>query len=155
MFPEFEDLNGAELELVLKAPVLVCILIAGADNNIDRKEIQGAIDLAKKKQKRSRARLLKYYNFLAEDFEDKLKVVLQSYPADAADRNPIIVDQLAQLNEIFPKLDKEFVREFYISMKEIAIAIAESSGGLLGMKSVGEEEARYIELSMIHDPAGA
>jgi len=37
--------------------------------------------------------------------------------------------------------------------KEIAVEIAESSGGLLGLKSVGDEEAQFLSLSMIKDPS--
>ena len=45
MIPEFQKLDDAEIELVLKAPILVCILIAGADGDIDRKEINKAISI--------------------------------------------------------------------------------------------------------------
>jgi len=71
MIPEFDKLSATEIDLMLKAPILACILIAGADGNIDRNEIQGAIELAQKKQKRSKANLLEFYRYVGEDFEDK------------------------------------------------------------------------------------
>jgi hypothetical protein len=153
MIPEFDKLSDSETELMFRAPILACILIAGADGEIDRNEIQGAIEVTRKKQRRSQANLLEFYRYLGEDFEDKLKVVIQSYPLGATQRIPLIVDELAQLNEILPKLDKTFALGFYNSIKEIALKIAESSGGLLGMNKIGDEEARYVELSMIKDPS--
>ena len=153
MIPEFDKLSAAETELMLKAPILACILIAGADGNIDRKEIRGAIELAQKKQTRATANLLEYYRYVGEDFEDKLKILIQSYPAKAPQRNPVLVDELSRLNKILPKLDKSFALAFYHSIKEIAQKMAEASGGLLGLNKIGEEEAKYLGLPMIKDPS--
>jgi hypothetical protein len=155
MLQEFYKLSPAEVELMYKAPVLVCILIAGADGNIDNKEIKGAIALTEKKQKRSKSHLLTFYNELGEDFEDKLKIVIQEFPSSEAERSPLIVQSLSSINPILKKLERNFAIEFYSSLKEIASTIAESSGGLLGMKKVGHEEAKYVHLSMINDPAKA
>ncbi|HEY5824089.1 MAG TPA: hypothetical protein VIT44_06985 [Cyclobacteriaceae bacterium] len=153
MLAEFSRLSNVEVELLLKAPILTSILIAGADGNIDRKEIDQAITVARKNARRSKARLMEFYQFVGEDFEDKLKVVIQSYPHNAGQRNAMIVQELAQLNHVLPKVDLNFAKALYGSIKDIAQKIAESSGGLLGIKSVGQEEAQYVNLPMIKDPA--
>lgn len=153
MIAQFEGLLPSEAELMYKAPILVCILIAGADGHIDRKEIQGAIELTRKKQTKAKASLIEFYRAVGEDFEDKLKVVIQSLPIESTQRNPLVIEDLSKLNAIFQKLNKTFVIEFYNSLREIAQKIAESSGGLLGMKSVGQEEARLIGLPMIKAPS--
>ena len=153
MIPEFDNLSATETELMLKAPILACILIAGADGNIDRNEMQGAIELAQKKQKRAKANLLEFYRQLGEDFEDKLKILIQSYPAKALQRNPVLVDELSHLNTILPKLDPSFALAFYHSIKDIAQKTAEASGGLLGLNKIGEEESKYLGLPMIKDPS--
>jgi hypothetical protein len=148
MLAQIARLAPSESDLVLRAPLLVCILIAGADNDIDRKEIQKAIDLANKKQKRANSQLLEFYKVVGEDFEDKLKVLIQSYPYEATQRNPLITLDLQELNKVLPKIDRTIALEFYQSLREIAQKIAESSGGLLGI-----EEAKYVNLPMIIDPA--
>jgi hypothetical protein len=153
MLQEFNKLSPAEVELMYKAPVLVCILIAGADGNIDNKEIKGAIALTEKKQNRSKSHLLPFYNELGQDFEDKLKIVIQEFPSSEAERSPLVVQALLGINPILKKLDRNFAIEFYSSLKEISSTIAESSGGLLGIKKVGDEEAKYVHLPMINDPA--
>jgi hypothetical protein len=153
MIPEFDKLSATEMELMLKAPILACILIAGADGNIDEKEIRGAIELARKKQTRSKANLLEFYQYVGEDFEDKLKILIQSYPAKPNQRNPVIVEELSILNTILPKMDKAFAVAFYNSIKETAQKTAEASGGMLGMNKIGEEESKYLGLPMIKDPS--
>lgn len=155
MIAEFDNLSDAEIELMLKAPILVCILVAGADNHIDKSEIEEAINLAKKKSKKSRARLIEFYSAVAEDFEDKLKILIQSFPVEASERNPLISQELSRLNPILSKIDKSFATHFYESIKEMAHKIAESSGGLLWIKkSIGPEEAKVVGLPMINNPAG-
>lgn len=153
MIPEFNRLNSSEIELMLKGPILACILIAGADDHVDDKEIKGSIELAKNRHKKAKASTLaKFYQLVTEDFEDKLKMVLQSYPFDAVKRNEMITTELKGLNQILPKLDANFAAEYYQSIKDIALGTAESSGGLLGINTIGEEEARLVNLPMVKDP---
>ncbi|NOS94668.1 MAG: hypothetical protein HOP30_22380 [Cyclobacteriaceae bacterium] len=153
MLSQLARLAPSESDLLLRAPLLVCILIAGADNDIDRKEIRKAIDLANKSQKKANSHLMEFYKVVGEDFEDKLKVLIQSFPYEATQRNPLITLDLQELNRVLPKIDKTIAVEYYQSLREIAQKIAESSGGLLGMKSIGNEEAKYVNLPMITDPA--
>jgi hypothetical protein len=151
MINQLERLPASEAELILKAPLLVCILIAGADGDIDKKEIRKAVELAKAKQVSEDSKLIGYYQLIAEDFEDKLKILMQSFPAKAEKRNPIIIDQLKGLNTILDKLNRAVAIEYYQSLREIAKETAESSGGLLGLNSVGEEESKLIDLPMINE----
>ncbi len=153
MVDQFNNLTQEEVDLMFQVPMLVAILIAGADNNIDKTEMKEAITLSKIKQQKARKELLDYYKEVGQDFEDKLKVLIQKYPIDAEVRNPEIIAQLTQLNEIFPKLDKNFAVDFYASIKDMARKIAESSGGVLGYMSIGYEESKLISLEMIKDPS--
>jgi hypothetical protein len=153
MISYLDGLTDAEQEFMLKAPILVCILIAGADGNIDRDEIKGAISQAKKRERNASDKMMELYREIGEDFEDKLKILLQAYPVEVTQRNPIIVDELSELNKIFPKIDKNFASQYYQSICDLALKVAESSGGWFGMKSVGDAEAKYVKLPMIKDPA--
>ena len=151
MIPQFDKLTDAEAELMLRAPILVCILVAGADGHIDRKEIKEAIAVARK-QKESASVLSGYFTIMAEDFEDKIKILIQSYPYESTQRTPLIVEELQGLNALWTKLDPAFATAYYKMLKNLAGRIASSSGGLLGMKRVSQEEARYAALPMIADP---
>lgn len=151
MIPEFVKLHSSEVELVLKAPILVCILIAGADGDIDRKEIKKAIDMVKA-QKKIMSVLSSYFDEMAQDFEDKIKILIQNYPHESTKRNPLIIEELTQLNVVWLKLDASFRDAYYNMLKKLADQIASSSGGLWGIKTIASEEEKYLHLPMLIDP---
>ncbi len=149
MITEFGKLTVSEIDLMLKAPILVCILIAGADGDIDKKEIKEAVILT---QKKTNATLGGYLREVSQDFEDKLKVLIQSYPHTPAERAASIMKELSQLDGVFLKMDRGFAAQIYNMLKQLAAKIASSSGGIWGMNTVTEEEAKYLDLSVIQDP---
>ncbi len=151
MVAELSKLSSSELEIVYRAPLLVCILIAGADGNIDRKEIKKAINIVQKKQKGSDS-VSVLFKEIAQDFEDKLKVLEQSYPYEATQRTPLLIEELNGLNSLWSRLPSLFAKSYYDILLMLAQEVATSSGGLLGMKSIGSEEARLVKLSMIRNP---
>lgn len=152
MLREFGALDSREIELMLKAPILVCMLVAGADGKIDSKETNKAIAVTRRKAKSSNV-LWQYFSVASEDFEEKLRILLKDYPGDAASRNEILVDELAQLNDVLPRVATSFQKLFYSLLLELAREVATSSGGLLGYNAIDKEEAKYIGLSMINPPA--
>ena len=153
MISEFNRLSTEEKDIMFKAPFLIIILIAGADDKIDKHEMKQAIAISKLKLKRARRELVEYYNIVGQDFEDKLKIFIHDLPKDTGERNDEISKELAKLNDIFPKLDKKFAVNFYESMKDMAVKIAESSGGVFGFMSVGYEESKVVDLKMIREPS--
>jgi hypothetical protein len=154
MIEEFKNLNEEEVALLLKAPALVSVLIAGADDNIDNKEKNLAISLAKLKTYRARKALISYYNEVHKDFEDQINTLIDELPDQAKDRNPVIEAELANLNAILPKIEKRWSIQFYESMKDFAKQVAEASGGIFNMLSVSVEESKYLNLKMIDNPEG-
>lgn len=153
MIPAFDKLSDVEMEAMLRAPLIACILIAGADGNVDRKEIQKAIHHTQKSASKSKTSIIDYFKLVEVDFEDKLKIVMQSLPTNVKERNHLIVDELTRLNSILPKLKNAFATEFYNKMRDLAHEVASSSGGMLGMNNIGDEEEQYVELPMIKKPA--
>jgi hypothetical protein len=152
MITQFNKLSSAELELIFKAPILVSILIAGADGDIDRNEIKHSIMVAKGNRRNTKNLISDYYTDVTQDFEDKLKIILSSYPSNSHIRNQLISEELSELNIVFAKIDHSLALALYKSFKEIAEEVAQSSGGVLGFNSVGSEEAKLIELPMLHKP---
>ena len=153
MSRDFEKLNPEELDLLNRAPMLVSILIAGADGTIDKNEIKGAIETAKKKSK-GKSSLQAFYDEVATDFEDKLKVILQNYPNSPDERCQKITTELSQLNGIFKKISGTLAVNIYESLKSLAMNIAKSSGGgIFGFNPIGPEEAKYVDLNMISPPS--
>ncbi len=153
MIPEFEPLRNDEIEVLLNAPVLVSILIAGADGKIDKTEKKQAIDVARNKQSRSREQLSEYYKIVGDRFEDSFSKLSDSLPSGTEERTQAVSIELRKLNFILPKIDKNFGIKLHASLKDLAKKIAEASGGVLGYLSVSYEEAKLIELRMINDPS--
>ena len=151
MISEFEKLRDDEREVLYKAPILVSILIAGADGKIDRSEQRKAIDVVRSRQSRVGEQLLKYYKVVGENFEEKFIQHLAELPAGIEQRNKAITLELRKLNFIFAKIDKNYAYKLRASLKDLAKKIAESSGGVLGYLSISYEESKLLELNMIKE----
>jgi len=108
MIAEFENLTPEEQSVISSTPILVAILVAGADGKIDRSEIKEAISISKLKKTKARKDLIEYYQQVGEDFEDKLLVGINKYPSEPDERQKLITEELKQLNKILPKLDRKF-----------------------------------------------
>lgn len=143
-------LSESEKEFLFKAPLLVCILIAGADGKVDNKEITEAIQMTRKKHW-VKSVLTGFFQELSYDFEDKLKVVMQSYPFEVKKRNSEIATELSHVNSLWSKLEPEFRVAYYEMMKHLARGIASSSGKF--WSKITQEEAKLIDLPMIDAPS--
>ncbi|MEO9967012.1 MAG: hypothetical protein ABJF11_14535 [Reichenbachiella sp.] len=153
MIKEFNTLRDDEIEVLLKAPVLVSILIAGADDKIDKSEIHQAVEIANSKQSRAREQLIDYYKEVGKDFQEKFVQLVNEMPDSSEGRAEIISKELRKLNFILPKIENKFAIKLHASLKDMAKKVAEASGGLLGYMSVSYEEAKLMELNMIDDPS--
>jgi hypothetical protein len=149
---ELKLLTAAQRELLFDAPVLVTILIAGADSDIDEAEIKRAVELTHDKKITSREELIEFYEIVGEGFEDKLKVKIHQLPLDAEKRNALIIEELIKLNSVLPVLSKDFATNYYWSIRSLAKKIAGASGGVLGYLAVGYEESKLVGLDMIDNP---
>ena len=152
MLKEFQGLSDDEIDLMLSVPILVSVLIAGADGNIDQKEKKEAILLAHNKQHHVTKELSEYYALVGYNFEEKLLTCISKSSKDLDIRNSDLIYELRKLNLILPKLDKHFSIKFYSSIENWAKRIAEASGGILGYMSVTYEEAKLLTLKMINTP---
>lgn len=153
MLPNADHLSQEEQDFMCSLPIYVSILIAGADGTIDRHEIKKAISLTSIKTQKARKELVDYYKSINTDFEDKLKMTIANLPKDTKEREKVLIEEISKANEVFPKLEKNFVHKLYLSLKDIAKSIAEASGGVFGYMSVGYEESKLIDLKMIKDPS--
>lgn len=143
-------LNASERELIYKGPLLVCLLLAGADGEIDNREIRMAMEMARD-QHWVKSSLHGFFQEVATDFEDKLKVLMQAYPLHTDKRNEVISNELSELNSLWSRLGKEFSEAYYEMLRYLAERIAASSGGFWG--KITTEEAKLMNLPMLSNPA--
>lgn len=151
MVKEFKDLREDEIEVLMKAPIYVAILIAGADGEIDSTEKKEAISIANNRQSRSREQLNEYFKLINFDRDfDKIVSVL---PSGTEERNMTIIRELRKLNFILKKIDRPFAIKLHASLKDLAKKIAEASGGVLSYLTISYEESKLMELKMLQDPS--
>lgn len=152
MIPEFNTLNELEVHLMIKAPVLVTILIAGAEGNIEEKEIDWGAKLAHIRSEDTDSTLQHYYREVDKSFKDLLKMFLVTLPDGLEERNKKIISELKKINHIIPKLEKKIAAEFYKGLLSLSKQVAKSSGGIWGFGSISPDEQKYVNLEFIHPP---
>lgn len=144
----FSALSSSDSDLLLKTPALVTVLVAGADQNIDKKEKDWAAKLVHYRTFTTETRHLhEYYEAVQERFEDDLNQLVANWNGEQSAAQ--ITEQLTGLNDVLPQLDTEVADMLKDSWRSLARKIAEASGGFLGFGSVDENELKVIDLSMI------
>lgn len=148
---ELESLPIEDQKILMDAVPYITILVAGADGDIDMKEVEWSEKLMKIRSFSYEEDLRPFYKKVGNTYEARLHQLMDMLPKDKDSRNQIISDELAKLNAILPKLDHFYARLYYQSLKSFADHVAHASGGVMGWLSVGFEEYKVVDLHMI-DP---
>ena len=152
MVDVFRTLRDDEIEIVMNAPAMVAMLIAGADDDVDKDEIAEAIHYATTAKHRY-DKLGEFFEEIAAKFEDIFKNYISDLPDHLDTRQHAITSYLRQLNGILPKLEPEVAGQIHKFLLDLAKVVAEASGGVFGIKKVSKVEAQYLPLDMIDKPA--
>jgi len=152
MIPEFRNLNEKEISLLLNAPALISLLIAGAEGNIEEKEIDWGAKIAHFRGEDRQSILQNYYQEVDAIFNETLNQLITAMPQDVNERTKTINNELQKLNNILPKLDNNFARELHKSYVTLAKHVAQASGGIWGYGSISPAEQKLIELEVIKSP---
>ncbi|MEO8666785.1 MAG: hypothetical protein ABI462_14940 [Ignavibacteria bacterium] len=152
MIYELKNLSEDEINLMLLTPALVTLLIAGAEGDIDEKEIDWGTKIAHFRANENTI-LQNYYQEVDKNFNDALKQLKEIMPPEVAERSKKINQELCRLNDVLPKLDPDFAKEFYKSMLSLSKQVAQASGGLWGYGSISPEEKKHLNLEAINSPA--
>ncbi|MEO1449096.1 MAG: hypothetical protein AAFV07_06180 [Bacteroidota bacterium] len=143
----FAELSAEETDLMLQAPAIVTILIAGADDDIDKKEKNWAARLVQYRTFTSEVKLHSYYEAVQERFEGDLDTLEAGWSTETGSQD--LSAKLAAVNSILPKIDSDIASLLTESWRSLAKKVAEASGGILGFGSVEEAERALIGLPMI------
>lgn len=152
MLYHISKLHRDEQELVKKAPLLVSILVAGADGEVDSEEINRTVQLIHTKSFSESSDIRHLYREIDHDVEPALTAILKGLPTDVVEREKRLSEELEGLNSILAKLDPQIATDFYNSLKGFALRVAQTSGGILGMGPLGHHEKEMIKLPMLKYP---
>lgn len=154
MLFQLRNLNDSEKETVKMAPVWVAIYVAALDHKIDTTEIKKIKEVIHIKTYSEKNDV----HFLYEELDDSAKIdamiskSLAELPEDNAERLAVLEGKLSRLNSIFSKLNPEYAKNYYRSLRDIAVAIANSAGGVMGVGKITADESHAIKLPMINKP---
>ncbi len=142
----FQALSSDEAEKLLKAPAVIAILIAGADQRIDKREETWASKLVHYRSFKAEAELQPYYQAVAERFEADLSQLSAEWqPA----QQQALASYLADTKSIVAKLDSRYTKLLKQSWRTMARQVAEASGGLIGFGAVDNHERALVDLPML------
>jgi len=149
---EFKGLSEVDYGQLQDAVVLITVLMAGADGDIDQKEKEWASKVTQIRGYSLPDGLKDFYQDVGRDFDDKLARTIEQYQGDTARRNEDISVELAKLNGVFPKFENRLAASrLYESFISFAEHVAKASGGFLSWGKINADEKRLLGLSMI-DP---
>lgn len=149
MIKHFENISESEFSNLKNAITWITILIAGADDNIDKDELDWANKLTKIRAYGNPDILNEFYTEIGKEYQEYLESEMKSLPSDVKQRNGILSERIAMLNEILPKLPNNFGYHLYKSYTSFANHVAKSSGGFLRFFSVSNDESKWVDLPML------
>ena len=112
----FDDLNPAEKDLLLKVPVYVSMLAAEKNDHLDKIEKRTAIQFCHIKTFTCDPLLTQFYHEAEKKFETNINELDSALPADKAEREEIITDELAKIERILLKLGTDYALVMHQSM---------------------------------------
>ena len=145
----FEKLNAEEKESILRVPVLVSAMIAGADMDVDQRETELAQKVMHYRQFSSDPTLHGYYEAAAESFEESLEALIASFGGNAQKMVEDLKVEIAKINPVLSKVEADYANQLVSSWRSLAKRVAEATGGLLGFMSIDAAEKELISLPMI------
>lgn len=145
--PYFSNLTEKEVELLAMAPAKVTVLIAGADNDIDKNETEWASKLVRFRTFTSDERLHDYYELVNARFETDLEGLTATWSADTTQAE--MLDKLSELKAVLAKMDDTYAGLVKESLRSLAKHVAKASGGFLGMGGISKAEGELLDLAML------
>ena len=116
----FEELEGQEKDLLLKAPAIVSLLAASLDHNITKAEIDDAIELAHLRTFTSSKLLQPYYQAVEKNFKSTLTALMSRYLPMNAYSEEYFQEQINQINQLLGTIDPIFARALKESLNSYA-----------------------------------
>ena len=149
MITHFSNLNEEETGRLLDALPLITVLIAGADGNFEKEELEWAEKITHIRSYKLKNDIQAFYQEVEINLLEKVQYIIDSLPTDVTERTTIITEKLTYLNPILAKLDPSIGHKLYVGFLSFAEHIAKASGGLMGFFNVNAAEAKLIGLPML------
>jgi len=127
----FDDLNHAEKDLLLKFPVYISMLAAENDDHLDRAEKRTAIQFCHIKTFTCDPLLSQFYHEAEKTFETNINYLDNSLPKDKTEREEIIKNELAKIENILLKLGTGYALVMHRSMRSFKNHVSRAHRNIL------------------------
>lgn len=143
-------LEQREQDILKKIPALVTILVGTVDGKLDDQEAHiGKLSTEFRRQNGEKL-VQDYFKWVTNDYDEIFKREWEVYQNQTTEeRTKNVSDAIAEVNDILPKIERQYARSLVVSWRGLAVAVARASGGLLGRMSVSNEEQHVMGLNMI------
>ncbi len=131
MIKQLEKLTKQEQELLFKAPVLVSVLAASGDHEIDKKEKAEAIKLAHLKTFTANSLLISYYKEVEKNFNTYFDEATKKYAPFDDEKRKALKAEITVLDTVIKKLDEDFARVLHKSLTGYAEHVRMADASLL------------------------
>jgi tellurite resistance protein len=145
MLTQFEKFNDSDRKAIIQTPIWIAIWVGMADNHFDKKEMAKAVQVMKIKTFSEKPEIAEIYKQIQNPEEELLKIV-DALPAAQSQAKDIVKDKLINTKNILQSADKDFAINFYNSLRNLAVHIANASGGMLSVGAISDDEKDAIKL---------
>lgn len=151
MLFQLKDLNTTEQESMINAPIWAGILVGCADGKLNKKEVEMIEQVIKTKTFSEQNDVHYLYQELCKDnLHERIAGLIDGMVGSVNDKARQASEKLEALNSILPKLEEIYARQFLDSLHDVAVSVANVSGGVLGIGAINFDEKAVITLPMIN-----
>ena len=118
MIHNFENLTNEEFEFLLKAPVLISVLAASSDHEINEKRKADAIKLAHLKTFTATPDLLEYYQTVETNFQSNFEATVRKYAPFNDVGRKALVEEIKALGPVMAKLGDGLAEKLRTSLRK-------------------------------------
>jgi hypothetical protein len=127
----FDDLKPAEKDLLLKFPVYVSMLAAEKDDHLDKIEKRTAIQFCHIKTFTCDPLLSQFYHEAEKRFETNITELDSTLPVNKSEREEIIINELAKIENILLNLGTDYALVMHRSMRSFKNHVSRAHRNIL------------------------
>jgi tellurite resistance protein len=127
----FDDLKPAEKDLLLKFPVYVSMLAAEKDDHLDKIEKRTAIQFCHIKTFTCDPLLSQFYHEAEKNFETNITELDSTLPVNKSEREEIIINELAKIENILLNLGTDYALVMHRSMRSFKNHVSRAHRNIL------------------------
>lgn len=132
MSTEIENLNEADLNILLKSPAVVAILAAISDDGeVSQHEKAESIKLSHLRTYTSDPQLHNFYRHAEKKFVENFDRIMSELPEEWEDKEKYLEAQIVELNQVLPKLNDIYAKNLVSSLKSFAKHVFKSNASFL------------------------